>query len=666
MENEEVDPGFDSEIDDEEIWYTDDPVADPKIDWFYKLRSFAPIAILLIVSTIYLPSTVGGKISLNSNASSIEFGQGSALTATCAKDQSISITPSANFAGTVGGVERFSLKGLKVTDIPLECREVTLDFGIYNTTLGVAPYYFMHPSYSRIGVYYDSGTYYTTLKCGISITTDSLSGFTVNFSEPVNVSRDELFLTLESRDKFGTYLNNQSEVVRFDSGDCASYSGSSTTVVNIGSTGASSNGVIQGALGIVTSGVKSNFVFDAVASKKIPFTRAVSADFTLAAWIKISSYPNADKPTTGLGSWLGGYQIIGGDVGDIKNDFGFALLNGYLGFGTGGTKDYTVWSDSRISLNDWHYVAATRQKSDNKVELYVDGVLVGSGTTLSANRDLNASATNVIGADPVNAGPTFSGTIGVVQQYSRILTANEQLNNYTYLNKRYLTSTAYSCSNYGNSCSIGDPGPGGGTVFYYKADGFSCGSDFNATGGPNGSQCHYLEYSASNWAGAGTVNRAMYWSHATPATYDFAGDTGMRSGWLSSVIGEGLQRTKIHSSVTGICSQPLTIPDPVTTSTSCNNAGAAALAYRGGGKSDWYIPNMSELNQLCKYINAKPWTNDSTACISAAPIDSSFTSTLWSSNAQSNTQIYAYRFNTISTGAGSRQSLLGVRPIRAF
>jgi hypothetical protein len=414
--------------------------------------------------------------------------------------------------------------------------------------------------------------------------------------------------------------------------------------------------------------MKSNFVFDATASKKIPFNRAVSADFTLAAWIKIPSYPNADKPTSGLGSWLGGYQIIGGDVGDIKNDFGFAILNGYLGFGTGGTKDYTVWSSSRVSLNDWHYVVATRQKSNAKVELYVDGVLVGSGTTLSANVDLNASATNVIGADPVNAGPTFSGTIAVVQQYSRILTATEQLNNYTYLNKRYLTSTAYSCSNYGNSCSIGDSGPGGGTVFYYKADGFSCGSDFNATGGPNGSQCHYLEHAPSTWAGSGDGNRLMYWSYSNAPTYDYAGDTGMRSGWLSSVIGGGLQRTTIHSSVTGICSQPLTIPSVVDANTTCKNAGAAALAYRGGGKSDWYLPNMSELNQLCKYINGKTWNADATACAISTPIDASFTAgrNLWSSNAQSNSSIYIYGFSPVDNSATNRTQLRGTRPIRAF
>ena len=668
MENEEVDPGYDSEIDDEEIWYTDDPVADRKIDWFYKLRSFAPIAIILALTTFFLPSTVGGKISINSNASNFEFGQGSSLIATCANNQSISITPSANFVGTVDGVQRFSLKGLKVSEIPEECRRVMLDIGVYNTNPSVAPYYFMHPSYSRVGVYNDTGNYYTTLRCGVSITTDSPSGFSLIFAEPVNVSRDELFLTLESRDKFGTYLNNQSEEVRFDSGDCASYGGNSTSVVNIGNAGASSNGTIQGAVGVVADGVKSNFVFDSTASKKIPFNRAVSADFTLAAWIKIPSYSGATKPITGTNQWWSFDQIIGGDAVGAAGDFGFAISNGYLGFGTSGTSDYTVWADSQISLNDWHYVVATRKKSDAKVELFVDGVLVGSGTTLSANMDLNASATNVIGSDPNTSSRTFLGSIGVVQQYSRILTANEQLNNYTYLNKRYLTSTSYSCSNYGNSCSIGDPGPGGGTVFYYKADGFSCGPDFNATGGPNGSQCHYLEYAPSSWAGSGDGNRLMYWSADASPSYDFANDTGMRSGWLSSVIGEGLQRTKFHSSITGTCSQPLTIPSVVITSTSCKNAVSAALAYRGGGKSDWYLPNMSELNQLCKYINGKTWNADSTACSGSTPIDDSFTTgrSLWSSNAQGTTQIYGYVFSTRFTGAGGRSSQNGTRPIRAF
>ena len=658
MENEEVDPGFDSEVDEEDIWYNDDPVLDSKIDWFYKIRSFTPIAILLAVTTFFLPNTVGGRISINSNASNFEFGQGSSLIATCTDNQSISITPAANFVGTVDGVQRFSLKGLKVSEIPVQCRNFMLDLGVYNTNAAVAPYYFMHPSYSRIGVYFDSGSYNTILECGVSITTDSPSGFTVNFTEPVNVSRDELFLTLESRDKFGTYLNNQSEEVRFDSGDCASYGGNSASVVNIGNAGASSNGTILGAVGVVADGVKSNFVFDSSSSKKIPFNRAVSADFTLAAWMKIPSYPGATKPITGTNQWWSYDQIIGGDAVGAAGDFGFAISNGFVGFGTSGTSDYTVWADSQISLNDWHYVVATRQKSNAKVELFVDGALVGSGTTLSANVNLNSSATNVIASDPFTSSRTFNGTIGVVQQYSRILTANEQLSNYMYLNKRYSSSSSYACALYGNSCSIGDTGPGGGTVFYYKADGFSCGPSYKSTGGPNGNQCHYLEYAPNTWSG-GASDPTKTWSGVScPSVLCKNLDSEQNT---SENIGKGYSFTL------------------VSTQTNTSFAQPAARAYgptrNGKSYTDWYLPSGAELNQLCKHARGLRWTSDATACnatgIGTAQSASllGFQTNRYNASSQFDTTgAWFVNFNNGTSGDGGtfNNSGMYVRPIRAF
>ena len=119
MENEEVDPGLDSEIDDEEIWYTDDPVADPKIDWFYKLRSFAPIAIVLLVTTIYLPNTVCGKITLNSNSAKIEFGQGVVNTQYCGLSASISVNLYSAFKN--GSPGEHYLDRVKVSGIPAAC-----------------------------------------------------------------------------------------------------------------------------------------------------------------------------------------------------------------------------------------------------------------------------------------------------------------------------------------------------------------------------------------------------------------------------------------------------------------------------------------------------------------------------------------------------------------
>jgi len=119
MDYEEVDPGVDSEIDDEEIWYTDDPIVDPKIDWFYKLRSFAPVAIVLLVTTIYLPNTVGGKITLNSNSAKIEFGQGVVNTQYCGLSASISVNLYSTFKN--GSPGDHYLDKIKVSGIPAAC-----------------------------------------------------------------------------------------------------------------------------------------------------------------------------------------------------------------------------------------------------------------------------------------------------------------------------------------------------------------------------------------------------------------------------------------------------------------------------------------------------------------------------------------------------------------
>ena len=65
------------------------------------------------------------------------------------------------------------------------------------------------------------------------------------------------------------------------------------------------------------------------------------------------------------------------------------------------------------------------------------------------------------------------------------------------------SSHALSCSQ-GGACSVDQTGPGGGTVFYYQAAGFSCGASLSST-------CYYLEVAPKTWSG-GSIDPIKPWS----------------------------------------------------------------------------------------------------------------------------------------------------------
>ena len=204
MENEEVDPGFDSEIDDEEIWYTDDPVVDPKIDWFYKLRSFAPIAILLLVTTIYLPNTVGGKISLNSGNVQVEFGQGIVGANSCvATSGNLDLGAASSFNNLqVGG--SFKLKSITIKGLPGECLGKDFRLRAYSDS-NQAPLALYNTDSNTViiqtvtvpATLFETSTAWGGAS-GLTIKTDSNSSLTITFTNPVADAQNVAKVTLES------------------------------------------------------------------------------------------------------------------------------------------------------------------------------------------------------------------------------------------------------------------------------------------------------------------------------------------------------------------------------------------------------------------------------------------------------------------------------------
>ena len=176
--------------------------------------------------------------------------------------------------------------------------------------------------------------------------------------------------------------------------------------------------------------------------------------------------------------------------------------------------------------------------------------------------------------------------------------------------------TTWSCAQ-GGACSVGDVGPGGGTIFYTSA-GFSCGENYSQT-------CKYLEAAPATWWSGTTDQPSDNWASTASNCYDTGGlDSAPRiacnySGSIynkatrdaavdnvianNQVIGMGLKNTNLIVSFSGA----------YDASTNAYAAGAAR-AYNGGYKNDWAMPSYSELNQLCKYVRGQPWVSDATEC----------------------------------------------------
>jgi len=229
-------------------------------------------------------------------------------------------------------------------------------------------------------------------------------------------------------------------------------------------------------------------------------------------------------------------------------------------------------------------------------------------------------------------------------------------------------------------CKIGDTGPGGGIIFYENVVGFSCGVSFTET-------CNFLEVAPSLWNGGSTDGNGQKWTPATSAIVNVESkSTAQLTSTASESIGLGAKNTSIIVVTTGSCTIPR---DAITgkTNQSQNTTYAACLAsrYGGGGKTDWYLPAWSELNQLCKYVVQQSWVSDASACNPTVGTGSPLLTSLglrwgaswgyWSSTESSASTSRAFTLATNSAtqppSGGATKTDFGtggqlVRPIRAF
>ncbi len=127
------------------------------------------------------------------------------------------------------------------------------------------------------------------------------------------------------------------------------------------------------------------------------------------------------------------------------------------------------------------------------------------------------------------------------------------------------TNATLTCAQ-GGTCVVGNTGPGGGIVFYVH----------EATAS---APWRYLEAAPNTWSG-GIADPFMKWCSVVDdeAPLLSTGDTSIVH--TLTTIGSGFSNTRmmLHSCMYG--------------------AANMAASYNGGGKSDWFLPSKTELNEL--------------------------------------------------------------------
>ncbi|MFM7962763.1 MAG: DUF1566 domain-containing protein, partial [Actinomycetota bacterium] len=121
----------------------------------------------------------------------------------------------------------------------------------------------------------------------------------------------------------------------------------------------------------------------------------------------------------------------------------------------------------------------------------------------------------------------------------------------------------------------------------------------------------------------------------------------------ASGIGSGMANTNSIQAQTG--------------NAAADTAAVYAYDYSNGGKIDWHLPSLNELNELCKYARQQTTGNTAVTCSSSGSLRSGFAGAhYWSSTEDDSFDGWDQDFTNGFQSTYDKSWNYRVRPIRAF
>jgi hypothetical protein len=175
-------------------FYSDDPIEETSNPIRRKFKSIFAVLVLLFGGTYLVQTTLAANIALNSGAP-VEFGQGITTTVACSGSNSITINPQNSFVN-VSGAGDFYFSGIKASGIPAGCTGILLSFSAY-TNSGSSALAIFGGSSTTFEIT-PTGSSFTTLNSGVTLSELTSTSFTATFDTPVQLASAVAKLTVQS------------------------------------------------------------------------------------------------------------------------------------------------------------------------------------------------------------------------------------------------------------------------------------------------------------------------------------------------------------------------------------------------------------------------------------------------------------------------------------